>query len=494
MGKNWRKYPAYFRLPVTRTMTHLDTDFFWAIGQAYTFGVQKWPVKSLSRFLSLLIAAKPQLWPSWSTETTITMEEPKWSECQAVYPPPEEIVKALQDLGTKKKEKKGGKEVTKHKFAAVEKVASKIYNSIRKEFNNPEGLTKNTSRGRTPLLKNLILNRRHVDITETDPFFHQYGKEGKVFIITNTPSHSGIDVAIDSFQEHIKQQLYQKNVARTSNDGLRLGCVLLDPKHRGTVSGLMTKKKDRKKADQTGDPALHFFQKIVQEDFLDPNYEVSTPSAEHYDAFPEDEKGGWDPNHPSVFEHSRDGNWLKATWEEYVRPKYKKALDKWNKDTGGGDGTPASFIDFCGGDRWLVWLFCKDHESNFLLASNAGGRMPSHLQVEAGFEDLSSLGDSTPSAKREAIEDELAASKNSRQKLDNTMERVVEYLDKKTDKGDTPHKQRAGYIKEVADYSRMMQDDTVLDSMSPDSRGYYLDSIKKQRKEVLNRIKGSEKE
>ena len=76
--------------------------------------------------------------------------------------------------------------------------------------------------------------------------------------------------------------------------------------------------------------------------------------------FPEEEKGKWEPNSPAIFETERDAAWLKATWEEYIRPKYKKALDRWNKDTGGGDGTPSSFIDYCAGDRWLVWIFCVD--------------------------------------------------------------------------------------------------------------------------------------
>ena len=416
-----------------------------------------------------------------------------WKDCAALYPPPEEIAKALQDQGTVKKEKKGGKEVSKHRFPLVEKLVSKMHNAIYKEFNKPDGLTKNSTRGRVPLLKDLTLNRRHVDISETDPFFHPYGKDGKVFIITNTPKHGGIDVAIGSFQEHIKAFIHQKNVARTMNDGLRLGCILLDSKHRDTVSGLMTNKKNRKKSDQSGDPLLHFFQKIVEEDFLDPTCVVLPPAEAHYDSFPEEEKGAWDPNHPSTFEHQRDGAWLKATWEECLRPKHKKALDKWNKDTGGGDGTPSSFIDFCGGDRWLVWLFCKDHDSNFLLASNAGGRMPSHLQVEAGFEDVSSLGDSTPSRKREEIEDELAAAKKQRTQLDSTMQRVADYLDKKTDNGKSGGSVD-GHISKVTEYSRMIGDESVLDTMSPGSREVHVDTIKKKCKELIKRMTEDEKE
>jgi hypothetical protein len=113
---------------------------------------------------------------------------------------------------------------------------------------------------------------------------------------------------------------------------------------------------------------------------------------------------------------------LRGTWEDYLRPKYKKALDKWNKDTGGGDGNPTHFIDFCAGNRWLVYLFCKDSDTNFLLASNAGGRMPRHLQLESGFDDLAgevlslegSSNNNSSAAKRDRIEDELVASRQQR--------------------------------------------------------------------------------
>ena len=199
---------------------------------------------------------------------------------------------------------------------------------------------------------------------------------------------------------------------------------MLDPKHRGTVSGMMTNKKHRKKSDQTRDLTANFFDEMVESDYLDGTYVVTPPAEEHFSKFPEEEKGSWDPNDPSIFEHKRDGAWLKGTWEECLRPKHKKALDRWNKETGGGDGTPSSFIDYCDKDRWLIWVFCKDYEANFLLASNAGGRMPHHLQIEAGFEETVSSLDDSSTQKREALQDELAAAKCQHNQLDTTMQKV----------------------------------------------------------------------
>jgi hypothetical protein len=161
-----------------------------------------------------------------------------WKDCKAVYPPIDEIVTALQDLGKHQVVKNKGKEVHQHRYPLVEKLAAKIYAAIQHEFNNPEGLTKNVSRGKMTLVRDIILRRRHADITETDPFFHKYGNDGKVFIITNSTKHAGMDVCLKTFQEAIEASLRQKNSARTSNDGLRLGCILLDSQYHGSVSGI----------------------------------------------------------------------------------------------------------------------------------------------------------------------------------------------------------------------------------------------------------------
>jgi hypothetical protein len=296
----------------------------------------------------------------------------RWKDCSGIYPDIQEIAAALQDKGKHDTVKRKGKEQPRHKCPLIEKLGAKIYGLIREKL-NPEGLTKNVTRDKGPLCKEILIARKHVDVTETAPVFHEVQKDGKVYLITNHPVHAGIDLCVERFQAHIESLLYQKNTARTSNDGLRLACIMLDSNYRATVSGIMTRKKDRKKSDVPGDPTLHFFESILTECFLNPSYQVMPPPSKYYDEFPEDEKGNWGPNSPFVFEHERNAEWLRMTWDEYVKPKYKKALDRWNKDTGGGDGTAPSFIEYCAGDRWLVYLFCKDEQSNFLLANSAGG-------------------------------------------------------------------------------------------------------------------------
>jgi hypothetical protein len=411
----------------------------------------------------------------------------QWKDSNAVYPSFDEIVKAMQDLGKHQVVKHKGKEVRQHRYPLVEKLAAKVYTSILAEFNNPEGLGKNVSRGKLTLARDIIIRRRHTDITEVDPLFHPYGKDGKVYLVTNSTVHAGLDVCLKSFQEATEATLRQKNTARTSNDGLRLGCILLDAQYRGSVSGIMSRKKTRQKSDVSGDPTAHFFEHILEEAYCNVNYQVHPPSDCYYSEFPEEEKGTWDPNDAAIFEHERNGLWLKATWDEYVKPKYKRALDKWNKDTGGGDGTAPSFIDYCEGDRWLVYLFCKDIEANFLLASSAGGRMPKHLQVESGFtEEVSCLTEGAPSSagKRAALEDELDRVKNSRARLETTLDRVCSYVEQRNRSEDPIDR----YIDKVSDYSQKIRDNSTLETMSPDSKELYVQTLKKRRKTLLQKL------
>lgn len=418
----------------------------------------------------------------------------EWHKCKAIYPPAAEIASALQDPGEGKTVKQKKKEVVKHKFPRVEKLAAKIYRAIQREFSNPEGLTSNVSRGKQVLHQSLIICRRAVDTSDTHPFFHEHGKDGKVFQIANNPETCGMEICIQRFQDHVNQAVKQKNTARTHNDALRLGCILLDPQCRGAVSGVMAKKKDRKKSDITGDPTTHFFEEALEKCFMNEDYEANPPAAVYHNEFAEEDKAGWDPNHPAIFQQERDGAWLKATWEEYLRPKYRKALDKWNKDTGGGDGTPTSFVDFCANDRWLAHLFCKDLQANFLIANSAGGRMPRHLQQESGFEmEVSSLSGSASGSSRAKLEDDLTDSVSHRKRVGDVLDKISGLIDTKVAKvakseETTKEEELDQCISKVADYSLKMQDPTTLESMSPNSRDTHASTLQRQRKNVLQRM------
>jgi hypothetical protein len=420
----------------------------------------------------------------------------RWKDCESIYPPEEEIVEALQDPGKNQQVKRKGRDVSIHRYPLIEKLAGKIFGFIQKEF-KPDGLTKNSTRGKQPLLQEILLSRKHFDLSECPPAFHRFGKEGKVYLLT-TSQTAGLEVAVDRFQDYVLHVTNQKNSARTSNDGLRLASIMLDSQCRGMVSGILSKKKNRTQSDIPGDPTTHAFEQLLNECFLNPSYVVELPP--HYEDFPEDERSKWEPNDPAIFEHQRSGEWLRNTWDDYIKPKYKKALDRWNKDTGGGDGSPPSFIEFCGGDRWLVWVFCRDLQTNFLLASSAAGRMPSHLQVEAGFEgeDTSSVTgggsdttSSNPSMLKRTAEEELDESRKERKKYYSAIDRVVGILESKHRDGRTSPPMEK-YLGQVAKYSQMMVDNAVLDTMSPTSKSLYVESLKRERKNVLEKMNEKE--
>ena len=67
------------------------------------------------------------------------------------------------------------------------------------------------------------------------------------------------------------------------------------------------------------------------------------------------------------------------------------------------------------------------------------------------------------------------------------MEKLVGYLETKESSEDDMDR----YIKQVADYSAKMQDDQVLNTMSPDSKDVYVNALKSRRKDVLKKMADS---
>lgn len=435
--------------------------------------------------------------------TTSTMSDlpVRWKDNASIYPDPQEIARCLQEPGVASTRKRNKKDVPCTKFPLIDKLAVKIYKSIQEQY-NPEGLTKNVTRGKERLVQGLVLHRRHADVSHVNTFFHQFQVDGKVYVITDNVNNSGIDVPIDRFQSEVEMELKRKNSARTCNDGLRLASIMLDPKYRAIVAPLMTNRRDKRAhSDIPGDPCLHFFEKALVESFADETYVVYPPDESYYDMFPEDEKAAWDPNSPDLFSSERTPIWLKETWDNYLRPKYKEALRRWNKDTGGGSGEATDFIDYCGSDRWLVWVFCVDLEANFLLANNAGGAMPRHLQLEQGVDGYDSIdGDAfgaaynaveAASRKRKAAEDELKERLESKARVDNMMNIVVSHfgdMKHQKDKKKSNMEKADELIQKVARYQQLI-DQTKSDSdMSPVSKSAFIEVLNGQRKDRMNEL------
>ena len=63
-----------------------------------------------------------------------------------IYPPPAEIASALQDPGKKVPQRYKGKQIVKHKFSLIEKLATKLYNGILHHFGNHGVVAKNNTK------------------------------------------------------------------------------------------------------------------------------------------------------------------------------------------------------------------------------------------------------------------------------------------------------------------------------------------------------------
>jgi len=427
-----------------------------------------------------------------------------WDDHCAVYPTFDEIIVALQDDGvpvaskTKLARETG---IQKRRFLKIAKLATQAHKKLKEAYNPGALLDDNVSHGKNLLAMEILQSRKHVDKCDTDTAFHAHGKNGKVCLIYNDPMCAGLNLAIKKFQEAHEHNIKSRAANRTPEDGMRLAGVLIKAEHRAAVAGIMSNKKDRKKSDVSGDTTRNFFAEALA-DFSDMLHEVSNPREELWlSEHLEDDRDRWDPNSAAVFEHTRTPEWLMDAWFTYIRPRCKKALDKWNKDTGGGDGTPAAFIDFCGNDKWLVWVFLHDFDANFLLANDASGQLPNHLQLEAGFDtNMSDITDedsgSKASSKRmKDVEKQLSDLKAESGSINDLTSMLSECLKTKRsgdkenhqDVSNTPSKlsydaclrQANCYRKQILE---LEDDDTLEDDMKAE----HMECLKERRKRFLS--------
>lgn len=292
--------------------------------------------------------------------------------------------------------------------------------------------------------------------------------------------------------------------SRTANDGLRLALTLLDPKYRDSVGTIMSNRKDRVHSDIPGDYVVHFFEKLLTESFLNAQYSPPQASPDLFGDIDECERSSWNPNDPKIFEIDRSASWLMETWRQYVRRKYKLALDRWNKETGGGNGQSWSFVNYCDKDaRWLVGVFLVDKEANFLLAANAGGRMPTHMQMECGFDgttEISSLdseGSSNPSnehqatskatvnTSKRALVDAQLETKKLKTEMTDTVALIKSWCQDKSEMARDPRKL---VMDEIARISKAIIDEDTLRTMSPTTRQVYTDSLQMDRKRFVEKL------
>ena len=140
---------------------------------------------------------------------------------------------------------------------------------------------------------------------------------------------------------YINSNVNKKEECHTPSDGVCMAAIMLAPKYSGTVQGIMGGVKDRTKCDQSTETTKAWAMDALK-DFADPLFIVDQP-----DNIKEEDIVKCDPNDFAHIGITRDASWFINTWKTYVKPKFKIAIGKWEKDTGGGSSEDNEFLNFC---------------------------------------------------------------------------------------------------------------------------------------------------
>ena len=313
------------------------------------------------------------------------------------------------------------------KFPKLRTMSGKIYMHLKD--NNLAGLPSNKQRGCEQILKLLLKLRKLVDKTDLYPALAKYAHQSslQVYVLKNCVQFFGFDIFLNFFSNYLHSLGNKKGEQRSPGDAIRVAAVMLDPQFRGTVIGLLGGTRDRAKSDQSVDPAVAFSMAALKV-YNDIGFVVEKPKT-----IDDGDIMNCDPNDDVRTDLDRNAEWFISTWKTYIKPKYKKAISKWDKATGGGSSEHYMFSNFCDTNKWLVWIYLMDIEADYLLFSNAKGKPPTHVGKEAGFGSSVSALTTPNSTKRKSCDEKetaLAESQKTRKKLSDVMDRVIIHMDK----------------------------------------------------------------
>jgi uncharacterized coiled-coil protein SlyX len=329
----------------------------------------------------------------------------------------------LQDKGVPDPKSEQGK----LKFPKLKTMSGKIYKQLKDC--NLAGLSTNKQRGSEAILKSLLHLRKQVDKTELYPVLTKFAMPGssQVYVLKNCNEFFGFDIFLSLFFNYLHGLGNKKDEQRSPGDAIRVAAVMLRPDFRGSVVGLLGGTRDRAKCDQSVEPAVAFSMAALSV-YNDPFFVVEKPKT-----IDDDDIKNCDPNDDERIDLERNAEWFISTWKTYIKPKYKKAIAKWDKATGGGSSEPYMFSNFCEANRWLVWIYLMDIEADFLLFSNAKGRPPAHVGKEAGFSSSVSALSTPTSTKRkrcDEVQTAVVETQQARKKLSNVLDLVINRMDK----------------------------------------------------------------
>jgi hypothetical protein len=319
------------------------------------------------------------------------------------FPNLEEFMRALQDPGEMSKPKKyngaksgiasttaGGKSSDISSCDAIivypklMKVLARVQRTLHAKYAHL-GMPKHPTDCKRQLALACVRARKSRDKATVPEEFRKYAVEGSdtLFLINHDLGNGGFNIPLSACLDHWQSQRKKDVDSRNPNDACRVAAILLLPEFRESVAKIMSEKKDRAMLDQASCPVSAFYE-VAADKFRDASFRVKFP-----DKFSLiDGHENIDPNDEDrILLEGRGGAWFKATWETYLRPKYRKTLARWWSDTGGGGGEVENFQSYCPfREKWLTYVYMLDVEASLLLASNASSAVPRELLNESGCE------------------------------------------------------------------------------------------------------------
>jgi hypothetical protein len=192
-----------------------------------------------------------------------------------MYPTFDELLTALQDVGTRVTK---GKSAGEMRYNDLTKAASITQKTLLAKYKHV-GVPKNATECKRQIASHCIRIRKQVDMVSLPAAFHKYANsEGRVFIINTDVNNGGYRIVLSALLSFWGGKLKESLEQRNANDALRLASILLDEKHRSTVQQIMTNlKQDRKQQDQATCP-IHAFYAVVSQDFTNPSYVAKSPA------------------------------------------------------------------------------------------------------------------------------------------------------------------------------------------------------------------------
>ncbi len=406
------------------------------------------------------------------------------------------LMPLLQDEGRQGKPKKDGSAI--YEYPQLKKLAGLYYRKFEKKKKKIP-LTSNKARDMQVILSVIERTRKHWDRINVHPTLLQHIKNQnveKVFIIGNDVT-GGQRVPITG--KMMKQQ-----GQRDGSLAIRVVYCLCHHSLRDAAVYWLANRKVRGDLDLPSNTSKQSFGELLLVLFKDKMLQIERPDVMDLD--------NHDPRRlldPHAVDLEREWKWLLDTWDEYIKPKYKKVMLKWNKtDTGNGDRTLKNFVNYCNISKnraglptvWLVWVYFIDMQSHFLLASVAGARPPDLVFKEAGFGnngeadadggiDFSSNAfapDSfqTPSTKKARIEASLEGLKARGEKLDSIMCKIDERLDAQKPKEDSFFEQY-GQIQKLTEAKASIEAD---DDFTPTTKAKFISLVKEKKTSIAKKL------